>query len=146
GVAVADFNGDSRADLVASTGPYGIGFAVGIFLNAGGTSRTQTTIALTPSSNPVVTLSGIGVVAQVTSLGPAPTGSVTLYVDGVPQIGQSIGQLNASGQTSFSIGCLSRGNHAISATYSGDTLTAGSTNSITEVVNLRPTTVALSSS
>jgi len=146
GVAVADFNGDSRADLVASTGAYGTGETVGIFLNAGGTSRTQTTITLTPSSNPALTLSDIGVTAQVTSAGAAPTGSVTLYVDTVPQIGFSIGQLNASGQASFDLGCLPHGTHNISAIYSGDTLTAGSKNSITETVNLRPITLALSSS
>jgi hypothetical protein len=146
GVAAADFNGDSRYDLVASTGPYGIGFAVGIFLNAGGISRAQTTITLNSSSNPALTLSDIGVNAQVTSAGAAPTGSVTLYVDRVPKIGFSLGQLNAAGQTSFDLGCLSMGNHTISAIYSGDTLTAGSANSITETVNLRPTTFVLSSS
>ena len=142
GVASADFNGDSRADLVVGTGQS----TVGIFLNAGGTSRAQTSIVLSPSSNPSETLTDIVISAQVTSAGATPTGSVTLYLDGIPQIGPSIGQLNASGQASFDIGCLPHGSHNISAIYSGDTSTAASTTSVTETVDLRLVSLALSSS
>ena len=131
---------ECRPDLFAGTGQ----FTVGAFLNAGGKSRAQTSIVLSPSSNPIVTLTDIVISAQVTSTGPAPTGSVTLYVDGIPEIGQNIGQLNASGQASFDIADLPKGNHNIFAIYSGDTLTAGSTSSsITETVNLRPVSFGL---
>jgi len=143
GVVATDLNGDSRLDLVAGTGQ----FTVGAFLNAGGKSRAQTSIVLSPSSNPGATLVDIAISVQVTSAGPTPTGSVTLYVDGIPEIGPSIGQLNASGQASFNIGCLPMGNHAISAIYSGDTFTAGSTSGLlTETVNLRPVSLSLLSS
>ncbi len=68
GVASGDFNGDSRADLVVGTG----NSTVGVFLNAGGTSRAQTSIVLSPSSSPSETLTDIVISAQVTSAGSCP--------------------------------------------------------------------------
>jgi hypothetical protein len=143
GVAVADLNGDSAPDLIAGTGQ----FTVGAFLNAAGKSRAQTSITLSPSRNPGSTLTDIVVHAQVTSSGPAPKGSVSFYVDGILVIGQNIGVLDTSGQTSLDLGCQPMGTHTISAIYSGDTLTAGSVSSLlTETTNLHSVSVVLSSS
>jgi len=143
GVQDADFNGDSRPDIVAGTGQS----TVGVFLNAGGKSRAQTSIVISPSSNPALTLIPIAIDATVTSAGAQPTGSVTLYLDGVPVIGPGIGQLDVSGHVSFFLGSLPSGNHNISAIYSGDTLTEGSTSAVlVETINPRSVFVQLSSS
>ena len=143
GLQSADLNADSRTDIVAGTG----NSTVGVFLNAGGTSRAQTSIVLSPSVNPALTLIDIGVQATVTSKGAPPTGSVTLYLDDVPAIGPGIGQLDASGQASFDLGNLPSGAHKISAIYSGDTSTEGSTSALlTETINLRSVSLQLSSS
>jgi hypothetical protein len=143
GVAVADLDGDSRPDLIAGTGQ----FTVGTFLNAAGKSRAQTSITLSPLSNPSSALTDIVIYAQVTSSGPPPTGSVSFYVDGILVIGPNIGLLDTSGQTSLDLGCQPVGTHTISAIYSGDTLTAGSTSSLlTETIILHSVSVMLSSS
>ena len=143
GLQTADFNNDSRTDIVAGTGQ----FTVGAFLNAGGTIRAQTSIVISPSANPALTLVDIVIHATVTSVGALPTGSVTLYLDGIPAIGPDLGQLDASGQSSFDLGTLTSGSHSISAIYSGDTLTQGSTSALlSETINLRSTALQLSSS
>jgi len=142
GMQNGDFDGNSLPDIVAGTGQ----FTVGTFLNAGGQSRAQTNIVISPSANPALALTDISVTASVTSAGSLPTGSVTLYLDGIPLIGSDIGILDANGHTNFDLGTFSSGTHVILAIYSGDTSTAGSKSTLlTETVIPRPINLQISS-
>jgi hypothetical protein len=67
------------------------------------------------------------------------------FTDGSTQLGTAT--LNASGMASLTVPSLTVGNHSLSASYAGDSANFTSTSSgLTEVIQLRPTTVAITSS
>lgn len=146
-VQVGDFNGDGRPDIVASVNHSATAdaqFLAGTFLNAGGLSRAQTDIVISPSANPALALDPLfRVTASVSSAGQTPTGSVTSYTDG-NLTGQ--GPLDSNGQTGlFVYYPLHPGTHQVSAVYSGDTATAGSESTITLTVIPMPTAISITS-
>lgn len=118
-LAVADFDGDGRTDVVAvsscfSRGPCPYG-SVGVLLNAG---RFPTTTTLKSSPNPSVKGQAVTLTAAVTSVGANPaTGKVTFRASGI-SVGAAtlIGGVAVLTKKNLAVGTLS-----ITATYSGDT-------------------------
>lgn len=150
-IAVGDLNRDGLPDVVVPDGN-----VIGIFLNAGAIGRQPTGITVASSQNPVTALSSFSVTASVTASGASPQGSITFYVDGqavlIGGIGPPVGLLNSSNQASYLLSYylgtvpVEAGVHSISAIYSGDTTTVGSTsNAVTQTVTAISTTTALSS-
>jgi len=107
--------------------------------------KELTTTLLASDANPTTTLSSLVLSARVTNSGVGePTGTVT-FSDGTNLLGTST--LNASGVASLPIPSLAAGNHSLAASYAGDNENfSGTSSSVTEAVQLRPTTTALSSS
>jgi Bacterial Ig-like domain (group 3)/FG-GAP-like repeat len=129
GVAVGDFNGDGKPDIVAAncvSNQCGTGLgAVGVLIN---TTLTATTTALTSSANPSQFEQAVTFTATVTgrpSFGETtPTGTVN-FLDGATSIGTS--PLNGSGVAILTTSTLPVGTNSITASYSGDTDFAPST-------------------
>jgi hypothetical protein len=141
GLAVGDLNGDGRPDVVIPDQ----GGMIGVFLNAGGTTRQPTSVAVTSSQNPVPFNSQPTITATVSPAGGSPQGSVTFYVDGLAVLG-NFGQLNSSNQATCCpvLPNFSVGTYKITAIYSGDTATEGSTgNTLLETVVPIPTSTFL---
>ncbi|MGA7313327.1 MAG: SBBP repeat-containing protein [Silvibacterium sp.] len=87
--------------------------------------NTVTGTRLVSSETPVTVGSTVTFTATVTpNMGSTvPTGSVVFSLDGTPEVTLS---LNASGQASYSNSTLAAGRHTITATYLGNSTTAGS--------------------
>jgi hypothetical protein len=104
--------------------------------------KQLTQIALASSANPALTLSSIVVTATVTNSGVGvATGTVT-FMNGSTELGTAT--LNASGVASLTVPPLSAGNYTLQASYAGDSEDFSSTAaSLTEGVQLRPTTTAI---
>jgi sugar lactone lactonase YvrE len=107
--------------------------------------KELTTTALASSANPTATLSSIMLSATVINSGVGgPTGAVT-FSDGPNLLGTAT--LNVNGVASLTLPSLGAGNHALLASYAGDTDNFSSTSSgLVEGIQLRPTATALSSS
>jgi N-acetylneuraminic acid mutarotase len=78
-------------------------------------------------------------VVPVVAGGPAPTGKVTFFVDGVAQAAGLVSFDAATGLATFTasvanVNALALGAHTITATYSGDSHYAGSSAGLTQVV------------
>ncbi len=112
-----------------------------------------TSVALTASQNPTLTLAPITITATVAS-GPnaaggsaitaAPTGTITFTQDGVVVSTVPVG---SSGAATLQVASLPAGTHTFVATYSGDaTDLASASTPLSEVVQLRPTTDGLTTS
>jgi sugar lactone lactonase YvrE len=106
--------------------------------------KQLTQIALASSANPALTLSSIVLTATVTNSGVgAATGTVT-FMNGATELGTAT--LNASGVASLTVPPLSAGNYTLQASYAGDAEDFQSTSaSLTEGIQLRPTTTAITS-
>jgi hypothetical protein len=104
-------------------------------------NQASTTTTVTSSLNPSTFGQSVTFTATVS---PAPPDgeSVTFTADGNP-IGT--GTLTG-GVASVTTSSLTAGSHAIVASYPGDTNLAGSSGSLTQVVNKEPTTTSLTSS
>ena len=90
------------------------------------------------SLNPSTFGQSVTFTATVTAGGsPVTTGSVT-FTDGAQALGTV--NLNAAGQASLSTSTLSVGPHTISARFNGSGTLAVSSASLTQTVNLAPTT------
>ncbi|HLJ94538.1 MAG TPA: Ig-like domain repeat protein, partial [Gemmataceae bacterium] len=108
--------------------------------------QAVTTTALTSSANPSVTNQTITFTATVTpSQGAAtPTGMVT-FKDGTTALGTGV--LNGNGQATLTVSTLAVGTHTITASYGGDSNSAGSTSSpLIQTVAVAPTITALAAS
>jgi len=122
-----DFNGDGHPDVAV-----GFQTVFSVFLNAAGTTRQSSTTTVGIVNN------GCGsatVNATVTSGSQAPTGTLTLQVDGQYYTAAQFPNLNSSGQASVNI-TLSIGTHTIAVFYAGDSLTQG--NSSSQSVDIKP--------
>jgi hypothetical protein len=121
-VAVGDFNGDGKPDLVVAN----IQSSVGVLINV---SISTTTTALVSSVNPSGFGQAVTFTATVTSQGfnAKPTGTVNFY-DGTTNIGTS--NLNSSGVATLMTSTLVLGTQSITATYNGDSNFASSTSAV----------------
>ena len=149
-------NANGVATLTLSTlapGPHAIVANYAGNSNIGASSSTPvmlsvkevTSVALASSANPAMTLSSVVLTATVSNEGVGqPTGTIT-FTDGATQLGTAT--LNANGVASLTVPSLAAGNHPLLASYAGDTDNfASASATLTEGVQLRPTTTALTSS
>jgi sugar lactone lactonase YvrE len=129
---VANYAGDSNISASSST-PQVVSV------------KELTSVALASNANPAMTLSSIVLTATVSNDGIGePTGAVT-FTDGSTQLGTA--PLNANGVASLTVPSLVAGNHSLMASYAGDNDNFASTSpEMTEGIQLRPTTVAITSS
>ena len=105
-----------------------------------GTSST----AVTSSANPSSFGQTVTFTATVSGLVIEPTGTVT-FMDGATTLGT--GNLNASGQATFTTPALAVGSHSITAVYGGDSYYNSSTsNLLIQTVDQNASTTAVSSS
>jgi Bacterial Ig-like domain (group 3)/FG-GAP-like repeat/FG-GAP repeat len=109
-IATADLNGDGKADVVSTDGEY-----VSVLLNDTGSSRAQTSMALTSSLNPSGYGQSVTFTAAVSSGSGTPGGTVVFY-NGTTSLGRAS---LANGSTSLSATALSAGSHPITAAYLG---------------------------
>jgi hypothetical protein len=130
----AIYNGDSNDTGSTSTPPLAITIV-----------KAPTTTLISSSESPLPTLTPVVISATVSNGGTqSPTGLVTFVEDSV-SIG--VGTLNASGVATISIPFLPAGSHTFIANYAGDGLDlASSALPFAQIVQLRPTTDALTSS
>ncbi len=107
--------------------------------------KQVTSVVLASSANPGMTLSPLVFTATVSNEGAGPAmGSVT-FTDGSTQLGTAT--LNAAGVASLTLPSLVAGNHPLLASYAGDGENFASTSqSLTEGIVQRPTTIAMTSS
>jgi hypothetical protein len=120
----ANYSGDTNFSGSVSAG-------VTVTVNAV-VALVSTTTALTVSANPVTAGQSVTLTATVTpASGTAvPTGTVT-FLDGTAAIGT--GTLNAQGVGTLATATLAVGNHAITASYPGDTSFSGSVSGVVSV-------------
>ena len=104
-----------------------------------------TSVALTSSQNPLLTLAPVTITATVaTGSGPAPTGTITFSQDGAVVSTSPVG---ATGTATLQLPSLPAGTHAFVATYSGDAVDLASISTpLSELVQLRGTTDVLTTS
>jgi hypothetical protein len=86
-----------------------------------------TTTAVASSANPSVQGQTVTYVATVSAAGG---GSVTFKDGGTPVNGCAARSLNSSGQATCQVTYATTGSHAITAVYSGDAVSAGSTSAV----------------
>jgi len=105
--------------------------------------QQTTTASLSSNINPALTLQAITLTATVAN-GANATGVVT-FRDGSATIGSVA--IDATGTASLVLPSLSAGTHNLSASYGGDNYNLPSTtNGVSEVVQLRPTTISTTAS
>jgi hypothetical protein len=103
-----------------------------------------TAVSLTSSENPAPVGVAITLTATVTGAGATPTGTVT-FLDGTTTLGTAA--LDSSGQAGLTLSSLGVGDHELTATYSGDVQSGGSTSAaLVETVTPAATAVSLASS
>ena len=125
-VMMADFNGDSRADLAVANSST----SVEILLGKAATGATTASVALTSSANPSTYGQSLAITATVTP--SAATGRVAFY-DG----GALLGTVPmAGGSATLNTSLLSSGSHSLHAFYMGDgTYQATSSAALAQAVN-----------
>ena len=105
-------------------------------------NTTGATTTLASSKDPTVFGQAVTFTATVSSTTGAPTGTVTFLDGGLP-IGTAT--LDSTGAASLTNSALAVGNHAITASYSGDSnFNAATSSPFTQIVNLDVPTVAIS--
>lgn len=102
-----------------------------------------TTTVITSSVNPSIGLDSTTFTVTVTSDGASVSGGSITIGSGGSSTTQPLGEL---GITTYTTNGLRAGTHEITATYSGTAVFAGSSDSLTQVVNPRPTTTVLTTS
>ena len=136
-LAVGDFNGDGRTDLVTANRT---GNSVTVLL--GGPAATDSLLSTTASS---IIAEGTSIPLTLTvsdSAFSAPTGAAT-FLDGTTVLGAAIETTSPYG---FAATSLAAGTHTLTATYSGDSRSAGSTsNTVNITVNPSVSTLTISS-
>jgi Bacterial Ig-like domain (group 3) len=134
----ATYGGDSN---------YGPSAAAPLSVVVTASQLAATTTTLASSVNPSTVGSSITLTASVATASGTPTGTVT-FQDGSVTLGSNVALQNGLATLS-SVSLTAVGAHILSATYSGDSVNAGSSGTLTQVVNpaqATPTTTSLSSS
>jgi streptogramin lyase len=105
----------------------------------------STSVALASNENPSLLQDNVTITITVgNGSASIPTGNVTL-MDGTTQLASVM--LTASGTASYTMQAPSVGTHTLVAKYGGDNQNSpGNSQSLLQVVNLRPTTVSFTSS
>jgi DNA-binding beta-propeller fold protein YncE len=141
----------ATANIPAIFASLGTELAEATNINASSDTSVTITLPTTPavtvasSANPSAYKQAVTFTATVGangSGGPKPTGTVTFSVDGTAQ---SPITLTSSDIATLKLSTLSAGSHAITATYSGDSVYAGGQATVTQVVSANPTTTTLTS-
>jgi hypothetical protein len=112
------------------------------------TVQSSTTTSVTSTANPSVFGQSVTLTATVTSNSPSivtPTGTVD-FMDGTTDLTPGGVMLDVNGQASFTTSAFAVASHAITVTYSGDSVFSSSSGNITQVVNPADTSTALVSS
>jgi VCBS repeat-containing protein len=113
--------------------------AASLTVNAAGA-----TTSVTSSKNPTVFGQAVTFTATVSATSGTPTGTVT-FLDGASSLGTLT--LDSTGAASFTTSALAVGNHAITASYSGDSnFNANSSSPFTQIVQLDVAAVAVNAS
>jgi hypothetical protein len=108
-------------------------------------TQVPTTLTLNGPATPVTTVQRsifTAVVGVPSGSTPAPTGTVTLFIDGRAQLPAQ--PVNPNGIAGISLPPMTAGNHIIAAAYSGDSRYIGSSTAVPQVVNKATTTTMLS--
>ena len=152
----AMLNGQERAILALSTLSPGVHTVLAKYAGDGRASASSsdsvsivvkqtTSLALTSSSNPALTLSPITLTANLTNPGAAAATGSVVFTEGTAQLGTAA--LDASGHASLTLPSLPAGMHTIMASYAGDENDfAASSPALTQTANLRATTISLTGS
>jgi large repetitive protein len=107
--------------------------------------KELTSLSLASNVNPLTTLSPVILTAAVTNSGAGQGTGIVTFTDGSAQLGTAI--LDATGHASLTVASMLSGNHVLLASYAGDADNFPSTSpSLTEGVQLRPTTIAVTGS
>jgi hypothetical protein len=105
--------------------------------------KAATSVAVSSSANPALTLSPVTLTATVTNAGAAAATGVVGFSDGSAPLGSAT--LNSNGTATLTLSSLSAGTHAVSASYAGDDENfAGSSGVLNQVVNLRSSATTIS--
>ncbi len=114
--------------------PLGASTCISVDFGVQGTGvRVASALALTSSANPSLGGRNVTFKAKITAPGSAtPTGNVT-FTDGATTLATL--PLDANGRAIFATTSLTVGSHTITATYTGDALFTGSSDSLTQTVN-----------
>ena len=141
-VAVGDFNGDGKPDLVL--GNYS-GNNVSVLLNQGSVVKATTTTSLNSNPNPSTVGQTVTFVATVIrQSGGTATGTVTFKKGASTVLGSAP---LANGSAAFAFSTLGVGSHTITAVYGGDSTSTGSTSAaITQRVVAKTATATTVSS
>jgi large repetitive protein len=118
-LALADFNGDGRLDVVAVGGSSSTAV---VMLGA----EASTSAAIGFSQNPATSGQPVTITATVAAPSPyfgQPTGTVTFFDGGSPLAG---GVALSGGTASYTTSALASGTHTITVVYSGDGWFVGS--------------------
>jgi Big-like domain-containing protein len=107
-------------------------------------NKAPTTTSVTSSQNPSTFGQSVTFTATATGTSATPTGTFAFFADGVGISGCAT-QAMTSGRATCATSSLTVGNHAITATYSGDGTFVGSTGSLLngQTVTKAPTSTAL---
>jgi hypothetical protein len=95
---------------------------------------TPTTTMLISSQNPSTVGQSVTFTATISAASGTPTGSVTFTDTTTSQVLGTVG-LGAGGQAPFTTSTLTAGSHNIQASYGGDSTFAGSSATLTHMVN-----------
>ena len=111
-------------------------------------AKSPTTISISPVTLSPTAGSTLQVLANITTTVPLtalPSGTVTVYLDGISQISGTVSAGSPSTAT-VSIPIFVAGSHILTATYSGDTYytSSSTTSSVTIIVNKGATTTLVS--
>jgi hypothetical protein len=141
GLVAADFNGDGRLDLAATSFVDG---TVSVLLNTSpkpATGRVATTTTLTADNTTVVSGQSVTLTATVTAAAGTATGTVTFF-DGTQMLGEV--PLDPNGQARLLV-TLHAGSHSLHASFAGiEPFTASTSATLSETVNKDATTTMLS--
>ncbi|HEX5282501.1 MAG TPA: Ig-like domain repeat protein [Bryocella sp.] len=152
----AILNGQESASLTLSTISPGVQTIVAQYAGDGRASasisaplsltiKQATSVVLTSSSDPALTISPITLTANITNAGAVTAAGGVVFTEGTTLLGAAA--LDGSGHASLVLPSLSAGTHAITASYSGDGNDFAATSAVlAEAVKPRATTTTLTGS
>jgi hypothetical protein len=144
-VAVADVNGDTKFDILASnvcaSSNNCANGTVAVLTN---TFKAATTVQVASSINPAIINQPFDVTATLSSSVPVPDGSAVNFLSG----GIPLGSATTTGgvATLTGVSFTTSGSHTINAKYNGDVYHTAASGSTSETVKRNPTTTTVMSS